>query len=124
MFIVIENFAAFAACAKNEEKILTPIFSFARHYNILFLAGYDPDDTGKLFGNTLPLAFHPDQNVLLFGGRMDKQNLVKLDYAAAIKEVLPKFGRCMMGYRGKTYSITMPCGPEKVETSEEDASIF
>lgn len=124
MFIVIENFAAFAACTKSDEKVLTTIFNIARHYNILFLAGYDPDDTGKLFGNTLHTAFNPDQNFLLFGGRLDKQNLVKLDYSAAIKGVLPKFGRGMMGYRGKTYSITMPCGPEKEETSAEDASIF
>ncbi len=124
VFVVIENFVAFTNYAKEESKIMKTVFEIARHYNILFLAGYDPDDTGKLFGNSLQLAYNPDGNVLLLGGKMDKQNLIQLDYKSAIKETLPKFGRGLMGYRGKTYAITMPCGPEKKETSEEDASIF
>ena len=55
---------------------------------------------------------------------MDKQDLVSLDYKSAIKETLPKFGRGLMAYRGKVYPITMPCGSEKVEIPEEEASIF
>ena len=109
---------------KKEEDIMKAVFGIARHYNILFLGGYDPDETGKLFGNVLQSAFNPDQNILLFGGRMDKQNLVSIDYKSVIKDLLPKFGRGMMGYRGKTYTITMPCGAEQVTASEEDASIF
>ena len=124
LFVVIENFVAFANCMKKEEDIMKAVFGIARHYNILFLGGYDPDDTGKLFGNVLQSAFNPDQNILLFGGRMDKQNLVSIDYKSVIKDLLPKFGRGMMGYRGKTYTITMPCGAEQVTASEEDASIF
>ncbi len=124
LFVVIENFVAFANCMKKEEEIMKAVFGIARHYNILFLGGYDPDDTGKLFANALQTAFNPEQNILLFGGKMDKQNLISVDYKSVIKDLLPKFGRGMMGYRGMTYTITMPCGAEQVTASEEDASIF
>jgi hypothetical protein len=69
--------------------------------------------------------FNPDRNIILFGGRMDKQNLVALDYKSTIQAVLPKFGRGLMEYRGQTYSISMPCGElQQAAVSEEDASIF
>ena len=124
LFVLIENFVAFANCLKGQENVMKTIFEIARYYNILFVAGFDPEDTGKLFANALLNSFNPDQNILLLGGKMDKQNLISLDFKSVIKDVLPKFGRGLMGYRGKTYSITMPCGPEKNDVSEEDASIF
>lgn len=124
LFIIIENFLAFVNCSREQANIMKTVFEIARYYNILFLAGYDPNDTGKLFGSTLQAAFNPEQNILLLGGQMDKQNLISLDYNSVIKESLPKFGRGVMGYRGKTYPITMPCGPDKLITSDESASIF
>lgn len=124
LFVVIENFVSLTKYAKDEELVLKTVFEIARYYNILFVAGYNPDDTGKLFANGLQTAFNPDKNVILFGGKMDRQNLITVDSKSTIKDVLPKFGRGLMGYRGKTYTITMPCGEEQVEMSEEEASIF
>jgi len=124
LLVVIENFVSFTKHMGDDEKVMKTIFTIARYYNILFIAGYDPDDTSKLYGNTLQSSFNPDKNILLFGGRMDKQNLVSLDYKNTIKDTLPRFGRGLMEYRGKTYAISMPCGPDKVVASEEDASIF
>ncbi len=124
VFVVIENFVAFANCLKPEESIMKTVFEIARYYNILFLAGYDPDDSSKLFANTLHNAFNPDRNIILFGGKMDKQNLVTLDYKNVVKDTLQKFGRGLMEYRGKTHTITMPCGPESNAATEEEASIF
>lgn len=124
LFVVIENFLSFTKCVKEEETVLKTVFEIARYYNILFTAGYDPEDSGKLGINLLHNAFNPGKNILLLGGRMDKQDLVMLDYKSVIKETLPKYGRGLMGYRGKMYPITMPCGPEKIVENEEEASIF
>ena len=124
IFILIESFLAFANCMKSEEIVMKTVFEIARYYNILFLAGYDPDDTSKLFANTLQNLFNPDRNILLFGGKMDKQTLVSLNFKETVKETLQKFGRGLMEYRGKTYTITMPCGSESKEETVEEASIF
>ncbi len=124
VFVLIESFLSFTKYTKDEELVLKTVFEIARFYNILFIGCYNPDDTGKLFANTLQNAFNPDKNVILFGGKTDKQNLIAVDSKSTIKEVLPKFGRGLMGYRGKTYTITMPCGEEQVEVSEDEASIF
>ena len=125
-FVMIENFAEFALSADEfMPKVWKTILQIARYYNIYFLAGYEPDDSAKLTGHAMQTVFNPDRNIILFGGRMDKQNLVALDYKSTIQTVLPKFGRGLMEYRGQTYSISMPCGEmQQAAVSEEDASIF
>ncbi len=125
-FVIIENYAEFALTAEEATpKIWATIMQIARYYNICFLAGYEPDDTGKLAGNAVQTAFNPDKNTILFGGQMDKQNLVTLDYKSSIKTIIPKIGRGLMEYRGETYSISMPCGEmQQADVNEEDASIF
>ena len=125
-FVIIENYAEFVQSAdETTPQVWKVLMEIARYYNIFFLAGYEPDDTGKLFANVMQSAFNPDKNTILFGGQMDKQKLVTLDYKSTIKTILPKIGRGLMEYRGQTYSITMPCGEmQEAAVSEEDASIF
>ncbi len=127
VFVVIENFLSFSNQMGKQTKettVMKTIFEIAKYYNIYFLAGYDPNDTEKLIGSPLHTAFNPDRNIILFGGRTDKQNLVSLDYKSVIKETLPKYGRGMMEYRGKLYTISMPCGAQQQSVSEEESSIF
>ncbi len=125
-FVIIENYAEFVQSADEvTPKVWEVIMQLARYYNIHFLAGYEPDDTSKIAGNRMQTVFNPDKNTILFGGQMDKQNLVKIDYKSMITHILPKIGRGLMEYRGQTHSIAMPCGQIKQEeVSEEDASIF
>lgn len=124
-FVIIENYAECVLGADEATtKIWETILQIARYYNIYFLAGYEPGDTSKLYGNAMQTTFNPDNNTILFGGQMDKQTLISLDYNTSITAVLPQIGRGLMGYRGQIYSITMPCGEAQEEVNEEDASIF
>jgi hypothetical protein len=126
VFVIIENFAEFVQNAhEGFSKIWKVMMQVSKYYKICFLGCYEPDDTQKLFSNSIQSAFNPDGNVILFGGQMDKQNLVSVDFKSQIKTVLPKIGRGLMSYRGQNYPIAMPCGEEQQEAvSEEDASIF
>jgi hypothetical protein len=120
---------------------LESLFRFCQGYNIYFVAGFYADDDDRLQDARYPngvdnaledensqeyirrrelriiwekiqRGYNPDKFALLFGGRLDRQQVVSLPskwQKVKNPSSLQNIDKCLMHYHGETYSLVMPC---------------
>lgn len=111
ILIVIERFADFMSIMESQASSINQIFQIAKRCNVYFIGGFYPQDAEKLWSNVAYKRFLQDEMALLFGGRFDQAGLIRglAPEFLNIKKELP-YNRFAFQYRGKIYSMQMPCG--------------
>lgn len=127
IFVMFESFLDI--CFNTNEQILKGLKGYlqiARKYNIYFLGCFYPNDARQLKMDSFFNEFMNEKLIMLFGGNYDKQDLIQelpVEFYKVNKDI--QFNKCIMQYRGKIYSLQMPCGSLKEEIYHEDElSIF
>ena len=108
------------AMSKTGTEVMPTVLSLLRQYNMYLVGGFYPGDGDRLTTNAVMQSFAKEEYVLMYGGSLDNQGLVKLpmEYARN-KEAFP-YNKCLMDYRGKLQPILTPCGKQEEEAQEED----
>lgn len=127
ILVVFESFLDM--CEKTNQQILKGFksyFQIARRYNIYFIGCFYPNDAKQLMGHSFLDMFLNEKMVMLFGGNFHQQGLIQelpSDFYKINKDI--PLNKCIMLYRGKMYSLQMPCGSLKDQILYEDEqSIF
>lgn len=127
IFVLFESFLDI--CENTNEKILQGLkgyFQIARKYNIYFVGCFYPNDAKQLIVNSFFEEFINEKLIMLFGGNFHKQGLIQelpAEFYKVNKEI--QFNKCIMQYRGKIYSLQIPCGSLDDDVLHEDElSIF
>ena len=62
---------------------------------------------------------------MLFGGKQDKQTLIKIPYGYNLQAQATEYNKALMQYREGLYELTMPCGQlSEGKEDPDDADIF
>ena len=86
--------------------------------NVYIMGCFDPGIPEEISSNTIFSTF-AQQDIILFGGNLDKQNLYVVPQMLESVKQLP-YNVALMQYRGKSHSLLMPCGEVKNESLPED----
>jgi len=125
VFLLIENVADF--CKASPVILLSAfevLFSKSAKRNVYIVGCFSPDDQKQFLENSL-VALFSRNNMLLFGGNLDKQRIHSVPPGVLpTNNILPNVG--IMKYRNKNYPILMPCGEITVdlETDPDMENIF
>lgn len=124
IMVIIENLSDFV-------RALNPILSFGystlfgktNWRNIYVVACLEPGAPVEVAKNEV-FSLLSEQNVLLFGGQYDKQQLCPIPVDPSATKQLP-FNAAIMQYQKKLYPIVMPCGTIEGSVGDKDMeSIF
>ena len=124
VMVIIESMAEFIS-------VLNPILTFslktlfekAAQRNIYIVACFEPDIPSEAEKNML-FSVLQDQNVLFFGGQLDKQKLCNISSDAAASRGIA-YNAAVMQYNKRFYPLVMPCGAIETQEKDEDfESIF
>lgn len=122
--IVFERFAD--ACVNVDAAVVDvfkKVFPLAKKYGIFFLAGFYPED--DVSRTPLFKAYGPRGPFMLFGGKQDKQTLIKIPYGYNLQAQATEYNKALMQYREGLYELTMPCGQlSEGKEDPDDADIF
>ena len=125
LLVIFEDFSDFCNNATDPcKRAMCQIMENGIGYNYYFLACYYPESV--ILNDTIQMSFNPDQFVLLYGGRYNKQILVHLPYSYSnIERPLKKYNTCLMQYHGEIYTLITPCGDIfKHSDDPDDAEII
>ena len=120
--IVFEDFNE--VCGRvNDAAIMlySNIFKLARQYNLYFIGCFYPGNqttTGTFYNS-----FNTEQLTMLFGGQLNKQNLIRLPMEYNKYDKKLPYNKCIMNYRNEVHSMFVPCGDindQEVHRDEKD----
>lgn len=125
ILLLIENVAEF--CSSLSVIALMAyeeLFSKIGQRNVYVVGCFEADDLGENLNNSL-VALFSRGNLLLLGGKLDKQGLHSLPVELLSLNKAP-YNVGIMRYRENDYPILMPCGEivEEKETEADMESIF
>ena len=124
VMLLFESFADFCCAIDNTLAVVfNKSFLFAQKRNIYVAAAFEPEDYTQLKSRFVYDNFNQDGNVILLGGKFDKQVLCAISGEYEGKDLPYNVG--VMSYRHKCYPILMPCGEViSCEEDEDEESIF
>ena len=113
LLVIFESFGDLCRLEKKEGQTeeFSLFFERMRGYNIYFVGGFYPTDAEGVKRTPLMNSFNPDELLLFFGGRYDKQCMTDLpmDYRR-IDKMAVQYNRFMLKYRDEYFPMIMPCG--------------
>ena len=121
--VIFERFSDLCAVVDEDTSSgLIRVFEVARKYGTFFMAGFHPNWDGVI--GTLPKAYAQRSLPLLFGGRLNKQWLVKATGMQRLASDVTDYNRMVVQYRDALHELVMPCGEVLVEKNPDDEDIF
>lgn len=121
LLLVIESYAEFCQTLDSISiMVYDKLFQNLNGLNIYILAFFYPDDPEEIKEQYIYSGFN-EENILLFGGRLDKQSLVKFSQESQEKGKSYPFNTCLMKYRSSYHVLTMPCGEIQQEVPDPDS---
>ena len=113
--IVIEEFSEFCKYMDPvSSKVFCKLFKMARLCQVYIIGCFYPESTFYV-SDILYKAFSDEKIALLFGGRLDMQDLCELPKEYSLAYEIGAYDRCVVNYRENYYSLYMPCMPLTVE---------
>lgn len=124
VMLIFESFADFCRAVDNiSALIFSKSLTLTQKRNIYAVACFEEDDDKLLENRLLYDGFNPDRNILLLGGKFDKQTLCTLSDMDGGKTLPYNVG--IMHYRYQYHPILMPCGELiNIDRDEDEESIF
>lgn len=123
---LIEEFSEFCKYMDpTSTKVFCKVFQMCRLYQIYIIACFYPESTFYI-SDILYKALCDEDIVLLFGGRLDMQDLCELPKAYSLAYQIGAYDRCLVRYRDNYYPLYMPCTAlvtekkDKVDVDEQD----
>ncbi len=90
----------------------------AAQRNVYIIGCFDPGIPKEVSQNTIFSTFAQNE-IILFGGNLDKQSLYVVPQMLGTVKQLP-YNVALMQYRGKSHSLLMPCGEVNNEAVDEE----
>jgi S-DNA-T family DNA segregation ATPase FtsK/SpoIIIE len=119
ILVLIESVADFCAAMNIFSMMgMRDLLQKAPQRNVYIMGCFDPGIPEEISSNTIFSTF-AQQDIILFGGNLDKQNLYVVPQMLESVKQLP-YNVALMQYRGKSHSLLMPCGEVKNESLPED----
>lgn len=113
--IVVEEFSEFCKYMDPvSSKVFCKIFEMARLCQIYIIGCFYPESTFYV-SDIVYKAFSDEEITLLYGGRLDMQDLCKLPKEYSVAYQMGAYDRCVIKYRENYYSLHMPCKPLAIE---------
>ena len=125
VLVLLESLADLASgLASDTDMFLSKMLASSWKMGIYSVSMFEPDDYKNVQGGMLYRCFNPDGNILMLGGRYDRQQICDIPAEEMTQKELP-FNTGFMQYRTRRHPVLIPCGEIKgVDEDPDMASIF
>ena len=118
MFIFFEDFREFLEGLDLSHKVIfNSIVRGSDHLNVYYVGCFYPTEDDE--SDSVMTGIKSDCPTLLFGGRLDRQDICELP-ETLISSDMTEYNVCLMQYHYGFHTVIMPCGEIATEEIDED----